>query len=533
MEEKNNDESQNQYENDLDFNEMKREEEIFDILESNFEKAQNSPNPIEAYKEIIELERSNTKSVEFNFKSNIELAIIYINNNNELEFKNSINLISELYKKIEESDKTKAKDKLCSFIDNFPDIERQIKLYEIIREVFLENKLLNESLEFGFIICDKVLEKKKYNEYNKLLPSLIEDIDDYKENNIAKIIKTKITEIENQISKEDNEDNNENKYKNNYEKKHEINLKKNVVNNNRNNNDINEEIEIQEDIYSKYENDNTEYFDRIENLFTFDNKLCFTDIVSNKMKYYYNSQIKESMLNILIITENGLIADKIVKALSRNNLIVHKAKLNNIKYNYYSFEDEFKGIKSKFKLYSIEGHLYKTELSNNNNTYIKSRISENSNEIERRIRYLSQKADILLLWMNNDSEGENISYEVIYNALPFMNKKKFQQIYRIKFNSLSKEEIRKAFKENNNLEYPNKYLSYEIDIRQIIDLKIGLYIKNILKNENNNNILFNSIQLPILFLILDKNNQMEKSNNNPYYQIYIKLKIKEDLITKI
>ena len=127
MEEKNNDESQNQYENDLDFSEMKWEEEIFDILESNFEKSKNSPNPIEAYKEIIELERSNTKSVKFNFKSNVELAIIYINNN-EPEFKNSINIISELYKKIEESDKTKAKDKLCSFIDNLPDIERQIKL---------------------------------------------------------------------------------------------------------------------------------------------------------------------------------------------------------------------------------------------------------------------------------------------------------------------------------------------------------------------------------------------------------------------
>ena len=133
--------------------------------------------------------------------------------------------------------------------------------------------------------------------------------------------------------------------------------------------------------------------------------------------------------------------------------------------------------------------------------------------------------------MNNDSEGENISYEVIYNALPFMNKKKFQQIYRIKFNSLNKGEIKKVFKEDNYLEIPNKYLSYEIDQRQIIDLKIGLYIKNILKNEYNN-IIFNSIQLPILYLIIDKNNQKEK-DNKIYYKIYIKLKLKEDLITKI
>ena len=45
------------------------------------------------------MERSNTKSVKFKFKSNVEFAIIYISNNNESEFKDSINIICELYKK--------------------------------------------------------------------------------------------------------------------------------------------------------------------------------------------------------------------------------------------------------------------------------------------------------------------------------------------------------------------------------------------------------------------------------------------------
>ena len=110
------------------------------------------------------MERSNTKSVKFKFKSNVEFAIIHISNNKESEFKDSINIICELYKKIEESDKIYAKNRLCSFIDSLPDIERQIKLVEILRDIFLENNLLNESFEFGFIICDKVLKNKKYNE---------------------------------------------------------------------------------------------------------------------------------------------------------------------------------------------------------------------------------------------------------------------------------------------------------------------------------------------------------------------------------
>ena len=99
MKEKNNDDSQNPYENDLDLSELKREGEILDALEQNFQQAKNSPNPIETYKEIIEMERSNTKSVKFKFKSNVELAIIHINNNKESEFKDSINTICELYKK--------------------------------------------------------------------------------------------------------------------------------------------------------------------------------------------------------------------------------------------------------------------------------------------------------------------------------------------------------------------------------------------------------------------------------------------------
>ena len=129
MKEKNNDESQNPYENDLELSELKREGEILDALEQNFQQAKNSPNPIETYKEIIEMERSNTKSVKFKFKRNVELAIIHINDNKESEFKDSINIICELYKKIEESDKIYAKDRLCSFIDSLRDIERQIKLY--------------------------------------------------------------------------------------------------------------------------------------------------------------------------------------------------------------------------------------------------------------------------------------------------------------------------------------------------------------------------------------------------------------------
>ena len=87
----------------------------------------------------------------------------------------------------------------------------------------MENDLLNESFEFGIIICDKMLKNKKYNEYNKLLKTIIDDIEIYKNNNIAKRIRIKLSEIEKQIEEENkkyNEDDEENSFEDNHDIKY-------------------------------------------------------------------------------------------------------------------------------------------------------------------------------------------------------------------------------------------------------------------------------------------------------------------------
>ena len=292
-------EDQNIYEEGLNPTEMEMEEEINDNIKKYFEKAYLEPNPIEAFKEVIELERSISKSVKFRFKSYAELAIIYMNNNNEEEFKNSMNNMALLYKKVEDSDKNEAKNKLCFNLDNLPNKERQIKLYEIIKGIFLENNLLNENFEYGLIICNKVLTNKTYVEYNKLIPSLIEDIEDHKENHIAKELEKKIAEIEKQISEGDKQE--EKDFEENYYDKDEY------INKNKKKKENGLE-EIQEDIY-KYASFVIEFNDRIENLFEFNKKKCFTDVVTNKIKYNNNSRINQNFLNILIVTENSLIAN--------------------------------------------------------------------------------------------------------------------------------------------------------------------------------------------------------------------------------
>ena len=61
------------------------------------------------------------------------------------------------------------------------------------------------------------------------------------------------------------------------------------------------------------------------------------------------------------------------------------------------------------------------------------------------LKQISNNIDILCLWLDCDREGENICYEVIYNVLPYMNKKYYQQIYRAIFSSLTKKDIINSF----------------------------------------------------------------------------------------
>ena len=246
------------------------------------------------------------------------------------------------------------------------------------------------------------------------------------------------------------------------------------------------------------------------------------------MNFNNNYHINNNLLDILIVTQNIDIANKIVKILSNNKYILHNAKLKNKKYQYFCFKGKFIGIKSNFKILPIDGHIYQTLLSESKNENenrdiystptIKKVISKRAEHYERRIKYLSQEIDILLLWMENNSEGENICFEVIYNSLPFMFKRRYPQIYKINNPSLDNNNMKNAFNEN-NLGYPNKYLSSSVDCKQVIDLKVGLIIKNLL-GEEYKDINLDSDQMPLLWLCLEKNENIIQEEDNNYFFEY-------------
>ena len=137
------------------------------------------------------------------------------------------------------------------------------------------------------------------------------------------------------------------------------------------------------------------------------------------------------------------------------------------------------------------------------------------------MRYIARNKDILYLWVDCDPEGENICYEIIRNVLPHMNKRDYQQIYRAKFSSLNKNDIRGTF--NTHKDYPNCQLSMKVDARSIIDFKVGIsfsifFTREIFTypDENNKNyykkrrlLSYGPNQTPALYLCVQRKKEIE------------------------
>lgn len=149
------------------------------------------------------------------------------------------------------------------------------------------------------------------------------------------------------------------------------------------------------------------------------------------------------------------------------------------------------------------------------------------------IQKLSMGKDILCLWLDCDSEGENICYEVIYNCLPYLNKKNYQQIFRAKFSSLTKKDLKEAFDKISD--YADKNVSLSVDARQVIDLKIGVSFTRFLTtsvlpaltglNESQTMLSYGPCQTPTLWFCVNRQNEIKNFKSTPYYKLFIEVEI--------
>ena len=296
-----------------------------------------------------------------------------------------------------------------------------------------------------------------------------------------------------------------------------------------------------------------DYENSIQNIYRFDNKKSFTEIINSQINPNPMTYIPQSHLNILMIAEKPSIARTISKILcSHKYKSTYKDLSPQYGWCYYTFQGNFKGKHAYFTVSSVAGHLYENDFLRIhqkdqdmdpgelfNVQTVKTESSDDTQITEKWLNDLSQGKDILCLWLDCDAEGENICFEVISNTLPFMTKRNYQQIYRAIFSSLSGEDIKEAFNKISN--YPDDKLSLSVDARGIIDLKVGVSLTRFLTNEilptlppniETNVLSYGPCQTPTLWFCVDRQRKFQNQKNK-YYKIYLEIKLDQNNKTKI
>ncbi|EAS05803.2 DNA topoisomerase I (macronuclear) [Tetrahymena thermophila SB210] len=250
----------------------------------------------------------------------------------------------------------------------------------------------------------------------------------------------------------------------------------------------------------------------------------------------YNGQRRGGLQKVVMIAEKPSIAKSIADALSNNS---SKSVKGYSKYlPVHEFEGQFKGNRVLFKVTSVAGHVYSLDFQkeydqwnkvNPINLFSAKTIKVEANPSQGVVKHLekeAQDASYLILWLDNDREGENICFEVKSICEAFMCKEQnTQQILRAKFSSLTKSDLVQAFK--NVRDPPNMNESKAVDARQIIDLKIGaaftryqtLFFRNRYPELNENIISFGPCQTPTLGFCVEREDEIKNFKPRLYFRI--------------
>ena len=174
-------------------------------LEDNFIEAEHSDNPIQAYKDIIELEISNSTSHQWSFKSYEKLCQIYIRKTNFEDFKSCVDKLFELYSKVDYVDKQDTFRNIIFTLSEIKDDNFKEKVLNEMLQILKDKNMEREYLESGRDYCKLLLKSKKYEILKDLIPELISYCNKLPEDEIYKNIKLELLVIEIDICKVKND----------------------------------------------------------------------------------------------------------------------------------------------------------------------------------------------------------------------------------------------------------------------------------------------------------------------------------------
>ncbi|KAL3911862.1 MAG: hypothetical protein SGILL_007117, partial [Bacillariaceae sp.] len=157
------------------------------------------------------------------------------------------------------------------------------------------------------------------------------------------------------------------------------------------------------------------------------------------------------------------------------------------------------------------------------------------------LRALAGECDHLVLWLDCDSEGENIAYEVMAvtrNAMEMkvsksstvLSKTELDRcIHRAQFSAITKEAIQDAFQ---NLGQPDPDLSRAVDARQELDLRVGVALTRLITwrcvgmarqkfSPATKVVSYGPCQTPALSFCVDRAREIESFNAEEFSKVLV------------
>lgn len=229
-------------------------------------------------------------------------------------------------------------------------------------------------------------------------------------------------------------------------------------------------------------------------------------------------------MNRLIIAEKKNAAKRIAEILSNNSFETQKK--NGLE-NYF-----FKDNKGKNKVIGLRGHILKLdflkkysnwqEIEPKELIYAELEKKPLHKKIVSLLKELTSEFEEITIATDFDREGELIGSDAVSVINENGNQK---NINRVRFSSLTEEEIKRSFKEPEELD---EDLSDSGEARQIIDLIWGAsltrFISLTAKRYGDNFLSVGRVQTPTLSIIVDKEKEIEEFDPETYWKITAEFK---------
>lgn len=230
------------------------------------------------------------------------------------------------------------------------------------------------------------------------------------------------------------------------------------------------------------------------------------------------------MMTTLVICEKNSAASRIAFLLSNGD----QSKNYYSKIPYFEFERE----KEEFIVVGLRGHILEYDYPDEYNNWSKVDEEELVNvepekeisvkSIANLLRKMGEKSDKIIVATDYDREGELIGLEAVR-----LLKQEFPEVEtkRAKFSSLSKYEIEEAFSNPTDIDID---LAKSAETRQVVDLAWGAVLTRFLSKTSgqygNNFISAGRVQTPTLALVVDRDEEIENFEPDPFWKITAILK---------